>query len=133
MDCGKARVWRRAGHQAAPKQCSYRTSLELGSLSAAGRLPSLVCYRRGGVAKIDDVNTDRKSKDEELNGEVRDNDTQLQFREKHRAKVLHHLITYCALDLLLQMPFGILLPDVSCLQLVGGQRGLLLHRLVVRF
>ena len=72
-------------------------------------------------------------REEVLNAQVRDNDTQLQFREKHRAQVLHHLISYCALDLLFQMPFGILLPDVPCLELVGGQRGLLLHRLVVRF
>ncbi len=70
---------------------------------------------------------------DELKGGVRDNDTKLQFCEKHRAEVLHHLIPYCALDLLLEMPFGILLSDVPCLELVCGQRGLLLHGLVVCF
>ena len=45
-----------------------------------------------------DVNMDRE---EELNGQVRDKDTQLQFRKKHCAEILHHLIPYCPLDLFL--------------------------------
>lgn len=86
--------------------------------------------------KGDDGNTDARregGKEGGLNGEVRDNDTLLQFREKHRAEILHHLIAYGALDLLLQVSLGVLLPYMPCLELVRGQRRLLLHGLVVRF